>query len=215
MQVNKRALSFNVIETDLNIDFWIHHYQNWEPRTHDWLDKHLSNDKVFIDIGGWIGPLTLYAAQKSLSVIAFEPDPIAYKELVENINLNGLTNILAVQKAVSTKSSLSIGCETLGQSGTRESCSDNAVVVECISMREILSALDPSNISCLKIDIEGGERELLKDKTLWDLNIPMLISFHPGWFAEDRESYINDIRPFLEYKNIILNDYPDFFDLEF
>jgi len=57
--------------------------------------------------------------------------------------------------------------------------------------------LKESEVSVIKIDIEGHEQVLLKNHSLlWDLNVPMYISLHPG-FKIDTKQYFEDITPFL------------------
>lgn len=216
MKNNKFGVEFDVVETDLNGHFWRDYYSFWENSTFEYLLNYLNKDKTFIDIGAWIGPISMVAQQYSKNCICFEPDPFAYDEFVENIKLNNFDNIILEKKAVSIHDTISIGCEVLGQSGTRDSCELNQVVCECITIKEILDKynLNESNISVIKIDIEGHEEELLKDKTLMDLNIPMHISLHPAW-KQDKIKFFDDIRPFFFAKGIDISKYPQdgFYDI--
>lgn len=64
----------------------------WEPHTFVLLDQHLRADKVFVDIGAWVGPLALYACTKpDVRVVALEPDTVALARLRRNLALNGPT----------------------------------------------------------------------------------------------------------------------------
>lgn len=61
---------------------------------------------VVIDIGANFGYYTLLAARllhNKGSVIAFEPDPRNYELLLNNVRVNGYTNVIAIKKAVSNK----------------------------------------------------------------------------------------------------------------
>jgi FkbM family methyltransferase len=217
MELNKRNITINVIETELNKNFWKDHYAHWEESTFKFLETYWNKDKTFIDIGSWIGPISLIASKYSKNCVCFEPDTFAHDEFKSNIELNKITNIYLEKKAVSIHKTIEIGCETLGQSGTRDSCKQNVITCECISIQEILSKynLNEGNISVLKIDVEGHETELLQDQTLWNLNLPMHISFHPGW-KEDRVAFYKSVKPFLIHKGIdvsSLESYGNFFDL--
>jgi FkbM family methyltransferase len=217
MQLTKRNVTINVVETELNKNFWINHYAHWEESTFDFLQKFWNNDKTFIDIGSWIGPISLVASNYSKDCVCFEPDTFAYDEFVQNIRLSNATNIHLEKKAVSIHSSIEIGCETLGQSGTRDSCKQNVITCECISIEDILSKynLNEDNISVIKIDVEGHETELLQNKTLWNLNLPMHISFHPAW-KDDRAAFYESIKPFLIHKGVDVSNienYGNFFDI--
>ena len=219
MKINKRGLDFKVIDTPLNRDFWLQNYPYWENETFDFLDRHLCTAKTFIEIGAWIGPLTIYAATKSRNVYCLEPDPIAYAELLENLNLNVINNVTALPVAISNDTAgIKIGSACLGQSGTSTVFSSNAVAVECITLQQLLDnnniELGPS-ISCVKIDIEGHEEILLKDKMIFDLPCPLRISFHPGLYKDERQKqYMSNILPFLKYKKITMPlIVPDFFEI--
>jgi len=217
MKCKKRDVYFNVIESNLNKDFWIKSYDFWEESTFDFLQKFWNKDKTFIDIGSWIGPISLVASFYSKDCICFEPDIIAYDEFQKNIQENNINNIFLEKKAVSIHSTIEIGCETLGQSGTRDSCRQNPITCECISISEIFSkySLLQDDVSVIKIDVEGHETELLQDKFLWDLNVPMHVSLHPGW-KEDKEYFYKTIKPFFEYKEIDVSNienYGNYFDI--
>jgi len=55
-------------EDNMNLDFWKNEYPTWEKETFTIFDKYLNKDKLFIDIGGWIGATTMYGARKSKHV---------------------------------------------------------------------------------------------------------------------------------------------------
>lgn len=219
-EINRFGMSFNVIDTPLNSKFWADYYPGWEQATYDFIIPRLDKDKTFLDIGAWIGPISLIAAQFSKQCICFEPDPVAYKEFAENIKANNFNNIILEDKAISLSETLTIGAATLGESITRDSSTENAITVSCMTPNDIFNKFDikGNDVSVIKIDIEGHEQHLLKEHSLlWELNIPMHISLHPGW-AADKEQYFRDIIPFLSKKNIdTSNIYArgDFFDVTF
>ena len=153
MIVTKNNIQLNVIESD-NIAFWRDAFSWWESSTVDFILSHTSPNKTFIDIGAWIGPISMLACQNSKQCIAFEPDPVAYNELISNIQLNGITNIIAENKAVSVYDVIQIGNTKLGDSCTRDSCDVNPIMCECMSISDILNKykLNESTISVIKID---------------------------------------------------------------
>ena len=74
----------------------------WEPKTFAIIERHCSPDHVFIDIGAWIGPTTLFAAGIAKHVYAVEPDPVSVVALKKNIALNaGFSHKITVLMAVS------------------------------------------------------------------------------------------------------------------
>jgi FkbM family methyltransferase len=60
----------------------------WEPESFRIIDHFLTSDWRFVDIGAWIGPMTLYAAKKCGRIDAFECDPIAIRQLRDNLAIN-------------------------------------------------------------------------------------------------------------------------------
>lgn len=216
MIIKKYNDSFDVVETS-NITFWTQHYNNWEHDTFNFLFRHLDKDKVFIDIGSWIGPISLVACKYSKKCICFEPDELAYNEFNDNIKLNNINNIELENLAISIHEEIWLGANELGTSVTRENCNENTKMYSCKNLQYIFEKyeLKENLVSAIKIDVEGHESELLKDKFLWDLKIPMHISLHPGW-KHDKQKYFDDIVPFFEYKgvNIFNFNVKDFFDVE-
>ena len=87
-----------------NLNFWVNQdgYESywklvnqgkWEPETFSVFDSNIDEQTLFIDVGGWIGSTSLYAAQIAKKTIILEPDPIAFKRLKQNLGLN--LNILS------------------------------------------------------------------------------------------------------------------------
>jgi FkbM family methyltransferase len=72
-------------------------------------DHYLSRTAAFregdtvVDVGAHVGAFSLTLARKYpfLRVYAVEPDPVSFSQLTRNIELNGLTNVVAVNKALS------------------------------------------------------------------------------------------------------------------
>lgn len=217
LEIERFGTKLRVANTNLNSHYW-QTFSTWEEETFNFILPLLSRDKTFIDVGAWIGPISLIAAYRSKQCLCFEPDPIAAEELQTNVHLNSANNIKIHQTAVSPNRTIKLGASKLGESITRDSCDQNAIEVTCTDFETILreNELVPNKISCIKIDVEGHERKLLKEKSiLWDIDVPMHISMHPGWF-EDKEQFLKDITPFLKAKGIDtsnLSSKGDFFDV--
>jgi FkbM family methyltransferase len=204
MRIENYGCAFEVNENPKYSNFWKSHFsRDWEVDTFHFLSKHLDANKTLIDIGSWIGPIALPASQVVKQCICFEPDPIAYDELMKNIQLNNYSNIIVETKAVSTKPNIWLGASELGESITSDACSDNKFEVACITVEEIFKKynLDSSNVCAIKIDIEGHEANLLQDDFLINLNIPMHVSLHFE-FAKDKQAYLGDISKFLIKKGV-------------
>ena len=86
MEINFKKLNF-LVEPKNYQSFWSN-FLNWEQDDLNFVTEKGEQDKIFIDIGAWIGPYTLIAASMGMKVYAFEPDKVAFQELKKNIELN-------------------------------------------------------------------------------------------------------------------------------
>ena len=69
---------FNVTRDD--DAFWDRLEQgHWEPETLAVFDHYIGPETLHVDIGSWIGPTLLYAAERARLAIGFEPDPVRRK----------------------------------------------------------------------------------------------------------------------------------------
>ncbi len=70
-----------------------------EPQTAAWFK--VQPGSTFVDIGAHIGRYTLMAARYASKVIAIEPEPSNFSLLRENVALNGFSNVVTLQPALS------------------------------------------------------------------------------------------------------------------
>lgn len=186
IKVTKRNFSFNVIDNDIfkesnQWDFWSI-YESWENETFDVLDQFLSKDLSFLDIGAWIGPVSIYAAELSRHVYSVEPDPVAFDYLVSNTGLNCRDKVTLFNKAVSPNVKMYLDVNKyLGSSMTSVNDYPSGHSIECIGLDELL---DIDEYSLIKIDIEGYESILIRDyhQEMIDCGYPFYISFHESFF---------------------------------
>ena len=79
--------TFNVV-AGRHDNFWDTCEAGWEATTFEVLTSQPGPASTFVDVGAWIGPMTLVAAACGARVVAYEPDPTAADELAENIAAN-------------------------------------------------------------------------------------------------------------------------------
>lgn len=183
--------------------FWnIFQDGTWEPNTFKIFDRFLDANKAYVDIGAWIGPTVLYGAGKAKEVYAFEPDPVAYEMLEKNIAYNGLLNVWSARLGVWGKwGKISLGRKTgFGDSMSSNLWKEYALNISVISFNTILRGTNPNFI---KIDIEGGESNLLEHARgiLKTYKPTIYLSLHTPWFEGE------DLR---RYKEIIINSLADY-----
>jgi FkbM family methyltransferase len=125
------------------------------------------HDGDFVDVGAHIGMYSLAGALATPGrVLALEPHPVARAQLVENVRLNGLTNVVVVAKAAAAKpgraqlhvpatpdpsfSSLGAGRFSEGEPVD--------VQLTTVDAEVEAHALRPTFV---KIDVEGGELDVV------------------------------------------------------
>jgi hypothetical protein len=68
---------------------------------HEWFEKIVKENTVFVDVGAFLGGYAIRAAKKGAKVLAFEPSKSNYQFLERNIQTNNLRNkIIAFKIAV-------------------------------------------------------------------------------------------------------------------
>lgn len=128
-------------------------------------------DGTCLDVGANIGNHALFYSTIFKRVIAFEPNPIAYKLLEANVLKNRIANIRICTTALGSKKEkkvLSVCHENLGMSSLmQETKSDHPsfnleieINVGDDFIKEIVD--EQSEISFIKLDVEGFEAEALE-----------------------------------------------------
>lgn len=121
---------------------------------------------IVFDIGANIGAYTLYGAQNAEHIFSFEPESSNYECLEKNISLNNFRNINIFKKAIGDKKRnvlLYKGRNNKGMSSTAIMTSFITEQVEMISLEDALTLCGVDHIDTLKIDIEGGEYQLIEN----------------------------------------------------
>jgi FkbM family methyltransferase len=147
------------------------------------LNKFMGEEgKVFVDIGGNMGVATIIMAKlnPNSTVYTFEPCVKSYGFLVENVRLNGLTNVKTFNLGVAdskTKSLTLTICDNMSGASsaycapelfnqfwhTENNRAVSSQEIQCISFDEILSNNNITDILLLKIDCEGAEYDIIYD----------------------------------------------------
>lgn len=129
---------------------------------------------VVIDLGANVGEVSSYFLQKNAIVVAYEPNPYAF-ELLKKKTANTNKTITLVQSAVSNFTGTSklwlhqdhkqseVG---FSQGSSLKQEKDNVskndfVEVNVVNIKDVLAS--HSHIRLLKIDIEGGEYDIIDD----------------------------------------------------
>ena len=169
MKITLRDISFYV-DDSFKPEFWKYiNSGNWESDTFDIIDNFVTPHSFFVDLGCWAGPLSLYAAKKGAYVYAIDPDPEAYNAMIENIKLNSeLRDRIKPQNiAISNTNGEAVlhARAHYGNSSTSllfriRDCTSNEIT-KTIRLENFLEINTIKKIDLLKIDIEGGEFQII------------------------------------------------------
>ncbi len=147
------------------IQRYIYYFGVWEPNITRWITENLKNGDVFVDVGANIGYYSLLASSlvgRDGKVVAIEASPFIFDMLVHNVRQNGITNLRAVNIAVSDTEDIvklyKAGADNLGESSILDD-EDRCLEGEIRSapLTTILESGEAENARIVKIDVEGAE----------------------------------------------------------
>lgn len=129
------------------------HYAVWAPRR---------DDPVIVDAGANIGLATLYFKRlfPASRIITVEPHPVTAGYLRRNVQGAQLAGVQVVERALTGRS----GSRRLGgtniTAAISEASEDGVVEVDAVMLSNLVGSEE--KIDILKLDIEGGELEVLR-----------------------------------------------------
>lgn len=183
-------------------NFWEDQFASeaWEPETLRVIEETLKPEHTYIDLGAWVGPTSLWAAEFCKQVFAVEPDPEAYSVLLRNCCG---PSYRIVNAAVSRDRGGAL-LKTRGAWGDSMSTivggiggSVDEIPVATVTFDDVVSMVDVTTVGLVKIDIEGAEGEVIPSaaRTLKALHCPIILALHKPWLADPDGllSLINDL----------------------
>jgi FkbM family methyltransferase len=132
-------------------------------------EAHGHPDVVF-DLGANVGFATLYFTREhpAARIVAVEADPHTYRRLVRNVGR--LPGVVALNRAVTVRDGPVTFFSSAGSSILsaleRHSDEDQAVQVTGSTLETLMKETGVERIGLLKVDIEGGEFDLLRTAPL-------------------------------------------------
>ena len=146
----------------------------YEENEREFVYKFLKPGMTFFDVGANQGIYTLLAGKqvgKKGKVFSFEPVPSQLKKLKRNLKINRISNVIAEPLAVGIKngttnmyvclngdealSSLHLPSEDINSK-------KDVILVKITTIDEYVKKNNIKNIDFVKIDVEGGELNVLK-----------------------------------------------------
>lgn len=144
---------------------------DYEIPVQELLAEYLKPQDVFYDIGANVGFFTILAAKlvgKKGKVYSFEPEAENAAILKHNIELNNLTQVVAIEKAVSkitgvTKLWLTeySGGHSIAPVGEKFD-PEKYITINTVSIDELLQQQTIEPPTLVKIDVEGAEIDVLE-----------------------------------------------------
>jgi FkbM family methyltransferase len=197
LKINKNN-EFFLIKNDvnnLNLSFWKNTYTLWDKDKFEVFDKYLSKDKIFIDIGGWIGTTAMYGSRKSKHVYSIEADNLSFNDMETNMKANCVNNYTLINKAIFNIDNMKI---KFGKNMHLEN-SSKYYLTETITLNSIIKnfEINVNDISLINVNIAGGEENILDD--LYDMHIKygvsLYIKFHYSCWNDknlDRFAFLSE-----------------------
>jgi len=154
-----------------------------EPETIAWLDRTITPQSVFYDVGANIGLYALYAAHLhpgAVKAVCFEPEPMNFARLNQNIATNRLSDqITAFPLGLGSAAKITAFPLSILQSGgalhgprmVEDGKAAHVVGLQVCTLDEFRAqAADLPGPTHLKIDVDGPELEILRgaETTLHD-----------------------------------------------
>lgn len=153
--------------------FW-RGWDGYEPETIPLFFRLAQKSKTTFDIGAYVGFFALLAAQANPDgkVYAFEPMKAIYQRLQNNISLNDLSNIEAIQGAVGAEEGEAEffhldGAElptssSLSQEFVKDNTNVTSTRVKIFQLDKFVKEKNIEQVDLMKIDTESTEPEVMR-----------------------------------------------------
>ena len=142
----------------------------------------------------------MYGSRKSKHVYSVEADNYSANDMLVNLKTNCENNYTVINKAIFNIDNIEIRFgknlhlensklnDSTSQIYSDDIITDNSYLIETITLESIIEKyqIDVSEISLIKVDIEGGEEHILNDLFIIHdkYNVSLYISFHYTWWND-------------------------------
>ena len=148
----------------------------------------LPENPVVVDIGGYVGDFSVYAAKRlnARKVVVAEPTDENFRILIKNIGNNKLEEIVSpIKTGVGNDNELHLNVDKKDKEEIHASSylyeGEEKRVVPCATLSEILEDNELTRVDLLKVDCEGCEYDIfssVEDGTLEKIS-NIVFEFHP------------------------------------
>jgi FkbM family methyltransferase len=161
----------------------------------------LEGCRTIVDVGAGLGDFAVRAARvcPDALVLAYEPSPESYGLLEENLRLNACRNVVARPWAVAGSPGryhLDVGRRSAVQHALA-AAGATTIEVPAVTLEEVFREHGMARCDFLKIDVEGGEYEILMKATEETLRRVrrLALEYHlgpPGPTVDDLRDFLAD-----------------------
>lgn len=200
-------IQFHVYPTKHWPEFWNRvNHRIWEPELFQTIAKYVNKNVTYIDFGTWIGPTLLFGCKIAKNCYGLEPDPVAFKEVSENINLNNNMNVKVLNNCVSKKTGpMVMYSKSLGNSeSSLVFKNSHNWTVDCFTMSYLYNFWNIKDNVFMKIDIEGAEYELLNSWYQWIQTLPFKPMLYISLHKQNEKIIIESLYNRIERRDNIL-----------
>jgi len=200
--VSEREITMHTQTVEECYDFYRFNQTHSEPQVLNCILKNIPSDGVFIDVGAKVGLYTVVVgvARPTTNILAVEPHPNNAQRCRDNLSLNRVEADVLEIAASGDKGDVELhSVDTRPGTGTHSIAeakdSTQPVTVNKRTLDDVVEEYDISTIHVLKIDVEGGEMEVLNGmNNILRSNIVgnIIVEVHPHRMPETREQYSKD-----------------------
>ena len=195
-----------------NLNFWENIYSEWKIEEFDIFNKFLDRNKIFINIGDWIGAKSIYGIRKSKYFYCIEADKQSFNNIVNNVKINSINNnYTLIHKAIYSINDIEIEINDNSYHKLDKIVeTNNSYLLKTITLQKFIEfyKINPNEISLININIFGNEEHIMND--LYDIHdkykIPIYIFIYYDLWKDkniDRFIFLTEIQK----KNIMQNNY--------
>jgi len=123
---------------------------------------------VILDIGANVGVVSIFLAKQlpNVTIYAYEPASLNFNRLLTNLNVNNITNVVPINKAVTADGrDLSIHYNTDNLGGASAFMGQPPwqyeEPVQSVTLESIFEEHGIDRVALLKLDVEGAEHEII------------------------------------------------------
>ncbi len=184
--IQLHGITIHAAKSEESPEYFREHWEDiqsgkYEPETFEMFNRYVDTKTTFIDLGAYAGGTSLYSAQLAAEAFAFEPDPVVFKYLQQNVACNPqIKNLHIFNQAAGTQEGVVHIKSTAsgGNAGSSIMINDfkSSWEVKLIDLAKFINENHKAEKLFLKIDIEGYEYELVKQL------VPRIIQHKPTIF---------------------------------